>query len=74
MGEYVFWYCSLAPAEAAEWDRFIAGLLPDADWRSAVKAFRFSFDPQPDAAEPSKPAASLADRPRSLLVKDEEEE
>jgi len=74
LGEYVFWYCSLAPAEAAEWDRFIAGLLPDADWRSAVKAFRFSFDPQPDAAEPSKPAASLADRPRSLLVKDEEEE
>lgn len=71
LGEYVFWYCSLKPAEVAEWDRFIGGLNPDADWKSVVKDFRFSFDPKPDLAEPNKSVTSLADKPRSLLLPDD---
>lgn len=71
LAEYAFWYRSLKPEEAKEWDRFLDGLKPGPDLAAGVKAFRFSSDPKADPNKPDEQRpASLADMPRRLILND----
>ena len=70
LAEYAMWYCGLTKAETQEWDRFVAGLKGDGDWKRALEEFRFTSDPKPDPNDPEA-QESLADEPRSLILKEE---
>ncbi len=65
---YVLWYRGLSAKETTEWEAFLSALQPGEDLATSLKAFRFSTDP-PLPADPkeSKPA-SLADKPRELIL------
>ena len=63
----MLWYHLLAPQEAQEWDRFLAGLKPGKELQSAIEGFRFSTDQKPDPTKRAKPE-SRADEARRLLL------
>ncbi len=73
LAEYALWYCGLTKGEAQEWDRFVATLRANGDWKAALEKFRFSTDPKPDPANPQA-TESLADEPRALILGDGSED
>ena len=64
----MLWYHLLAPQEAQEWDRFLAGLKPGKELQSAIEAFRLSTDQKPDPKKPDAKPESRADEARRLLL------
>lgn len=63
LAEYVMWRNALPPAEAAEWEDFIAGLRPNRILRGRIEVFRFSSDPGDNES-----GTMLSDRGRQLLL------
>jgi hypothetical protein len=70
LAEYAMWYCGLTKTEALEWDRLVATLKADGNWRRALEEFRFTSDPKFDPNNPQT-EESLADEPKLVILKDE---
>ncbi len=65
LGEYCFWYAGLSPAEAKEWNTFVASLKPGKELVRRMRTFRFSFEPPANDEEQHDDLSAI---PRGLIL------